>query len=67
MIKALIIFIVMYIGMLAFSKQRIWFSLGGAILMILFGVISIASVPGAINWNVIMMICGTMGIVSLFI
>lgn len=67
MIAALIIFVVMYVGMLAFSKWRVWFALGGAVAMVVCGVLSVTKVPGAINWNVIMMIAGTMGIVSLFI
>ncbi len=67
MLTALIIFVLMYAGMLAFSKWRVWFALGGAASMIIFGILSITSVPMAINWNVIMMIAGTMGIVSLFI
>ncbi len=67
MIKALIVFCVMYIGMLAFSKYRVWFALGGALMMTVLGVISLAKIPFAINWNVLMMIIGTMGIVSLFI
>jgi len=67
MITALIIFVLMYIGMLAFSKFRVFFALGAAACMVIFGVISIGDVPGAINWNVIMMISGTMGIVTLFI
>lgn len=67
MIIALIIFILMYAGMLAFSKWRVAFALGGAVCMVVAGVLPITSVPTAINWNVIMMIAGTMGIVSLFI
>jgi len=67
MIPALIIFVLMYVGMLAFSKWRVWFALGGAVAMILFGVLPLGDVLPAINWNVIMMIAGTMGIVSLFI
>lgn len=67
MIKALIVFALMYIGMLAFSKWRVAFALGGAAMMIILGVLPITAVPSAINWNVIMMIAGTMGIVSLFI
>lgn len=67
MIKALIIFVLMYAGMLAFANKRVYFALGGAALMVIFGVLSPMAVPGAINWNVIMMIAGTMGIVSLFI
>lgn len=67
MITALIIFVLMYIGMLAFSKWRVWFALGGAVAMVIFGVLPIGKVLGNINWNVIMMIAGTMGIVSLFV
>ena len=67
MLTALIIFVLMYVGMLAFSKYRVWFAIGGAACMLIFGVLPLAKVPTAINWNVIMMIAGTMGIVSLFI
>ncbi len=67
MIKALIIFVLMYVGMLAFSKYRVWFAVGGAVAMIALGVLPVTEIFGAINWNVIMMIAGTMGIVSLFI
>ncbi len=67
MITALIIFALMYVGMLIFTDKRVWFALAGAVFMIVFGILSVTKVPGAINWNVIMMIGGTMGIVSLFI
>ena len=67
MITALIIFVLMYVGMLAFSKWRVWFAVGGAAAMLIFGVLPLADFLPAINWNVIMMIAGTMGIVSLFI
>ena len=61
------ILILMYAGMLLFTKRRMWFAVGGAVCMLAFGVLPVGDVPGAINWNVIMMIAGTMGIVSLFI
>lgn len=67
MIAALVIFVLMYAGMLIFSERRVWFAIGGAVLMVVCGVLSVTKVPMAINWNVIMMIAGTMGIVSLFI
>lgn len=67
MIKALVIFVLMYVGMLAFSKARVFFALGGGVCMVVLGVLSVGAVPSAINWNVIMMIAGTMGIVTLFI
>lgn len=67
MLKALIVFALMYVGMLAFSKARVWFALAAAAVMVILGVLPVTSVPTAINWNVIMMIGGTMGIVTLFI
>ncbi len=67
MITAIIIFVAMYVGMLAFSKWRVWFALGAAAAMLIFGVLPWGALFGAINWNVIMMIAGTMGIVTLFI
>ena len=66
MIVAIIIFVLMYVGMLAFSKYRVYFALGAALLMILFGVLPIDLVLSSINWNVIMMIAGTMALVSIF-
>ncbi len=67
MITAIVIFVAMYVGMLAVSKWRVWFALGGAAAMLIFGVLPWGELFGAINWNVIMMIAGTMGIVTLFI
>lgn len=67
MLKAIVIFLAMYAGMLIFSKYRVWFAVGAAITMVITGVLPVSQVFGAINWNVIMMIAGTMAIVSLFI
>lgn len=67
MTVALIIFLLMYGAMLAFSKQRVYFALGAAFLMVLFGIVPASDILKSVDWNVIMMILGTMGIVSLFI
>ena len=67
MTTALIIFVLMYAGMLIFSKWRVWFALGAAAAMVIFGVMPLGGVLPNINWNVIMMIAGTMGLVTLFI
>lgn len=64
---ALIIFVLMYIGMFALPKFRVIFSLAAAFLMVVLGILPIGRVPSSIDWNVIMMIAGTMGIVALFI
>ena len=67
MITALIIFIAMYVGMFALPKFRVWFAVAGGVCMVALGVLPLGELAGAIDWNVIMMIAGTMGIVALFI
>lgn len=67
MILAVILFIVTYIGLLSFPKYRAYIALGSALLFIILGYMPLGEIFQSINWNVIMMIAGTMGIVSLFI
>ena len=67
MLFTLIIFILMYVLMLIFSKHRMFVALGAAIVLVIAGMLSPGGALRAIDWNVILMIGGTMGIVSLFI
>ena len=64
---ALILFIVMYAAMILFAKQRPWIALSTAVLFLILGIQPVSGVLGAIDWNVLMMLCGTMGTVALFI
>lgn len=77
---ALVLFAVIYVLMMAFQKVRPYVAVGGALVFIVMGVISMLNpgiLPGysytplealrEIDWNVIMMIAGTMGTVYLFI
>ena len=64
---ALIVFIAMYVLMTRFLNKRIFFVLGAAVIFLVAGVLPIRSVPSAINWNVLMMIGGTMVLVDFFI
>ena len=66
-LTALAIFIVMYVLMIAFSDYRPWFALGAAGIYLLLGVLPPAAVLTAINWNVLLMMTGTMLIVYYFI
>ena len=66
-IFTLIVFILMYVLMLIFSKRRMFVALGAAIVLVVAGMLSPVGALRAIDWNVILMIGGTMGIVSLFI
>jgi Na+/H+ antiporter NhaD/arsenite permease-like protein len=63
----LIVFILMYVLMLIFSKRRMFVALGAAVVLVVAGMLSPVGALRAIDWNVILMIGGTMGIVSLFI
>lgn len=64
---ALGLFILTYILLLVFPKIRAFIALAAAAIFVILGILPLGNVFGAIDWNVIMMIAGTMGIVSLFI
>jgi Na+/H+ antiporter NhaD/arsenite permease-like protein len=67
MILALIIFALMYAGLLAFADWKWLIALGTAALFLIIGILPVQHLFGAVNWNVIMMLAGTMIIVQLFI
>lgn len=67
MLFAIILFGLTYILMLTLPKYRKYVALGSALIFILSGKLPLEQVLPAIDWNVLMMIAGTMGIVSLFI
>ena len=67
MIPAIILFAVTYVLMLVFSKYRPSIALASGIIFIVTGMLPASEVFGTIDFNVILMIAGTMGIVSLFI
>ena len=64
---ALILFALTYVGLLTLQDQRHWVALGSAALFVILGILPAGQVLGNIDFNVLMMIAGTMGIVSLFI
>ncbi len=81
MLIPLIAFAMTYVLMIALPKVRHWVAAVSAALFIIWGVVSAAlwggadggvahalkSAAGAINWNVLMMLFGTMGTVYFFI
>ncbi len=67
MIYALALFAVTYVLMLVFSKYRPYIALASALVFIVTGMLPIEKVIGAIDFNVLLMIAGTMGLVALFI
>lgn len=67
MIPALILFAVTYVLMLAFSKYRPYIALGSALIFIVSGMLPLDQILPSIDFNVLLMIAGTMGVVALFI
>lgn len=67
MILALALFAVMYVLLLILSDKRWIVALAAAAIFIILGILPAGSALGAINWNVLMMLAGTMAIVELFI
>lgn len=67
MILALAIFVIMYVLLLALPKYRSYTALITAVLFMILGILPVEKAIGAINWNVIMMLAGTMMVVELFI
>lgn len=64
---ALGLFILTYILLISFSKIRVIVALSSAALFVILGIMPPKEIFPSIEWNVLMMIAGTMGIVSLFI
>lgn len=67
MYGAIAIFAIAYVLMLVFSKYRPYIALGSAFIFIVTGMLPLGNIVGAIDFNVLLMIAGTMGIVALFI
>ena len=67
MTPAIILFAATYVLMLTFSKYRPWFALASGGLFILLGMLPATEILPALDFNVLLMIGGTMGLVQLFI
>lgn len=67
MYLALGLFALTYVLLLALPNQRSFVALGSAALFVLLGILPVGEVLPAIDWNVLLMIAGTMGTVALFI
>jgi len=65
-IVVLILFIITYIFLFALTKYRALVAAGAAAVFIIIGAMPVAEIGQAINFNVLMMIAGTMGTVFLF-
>lgn len=64
---AIVIFALTYISLLAFPKVRAYIALTSAAIFVVLGILPVGEIITTVDWNVIMMIAGTMGAVGLFI
>ena len=66
MIYAIGLFVVTYVLMLAFGRYRTYIALASGALFLLTGMLPVSELFSSIDFNVLLMIIGTMGLVSLF-
>lgn len=64
---ALVVFIAVYAMMLLLPKFRAVVALAAAGLFIILGIVPASEAFGEVDWNVLLMLAGTMGTVDLFI
>ena len=67
MLAAVIVFVLTYVLMLVFQKYRPIIALVSAMIYIAMGVLTIPEALAAVDFNVLLMIAGTMGTVLLLI
>ncbi len=67
MLPAIILFAVTYVLMLIFGKYRPYIALTSGLAFIATGMLPANEIFGSIDFNVILMIAGTMGLVALFV
>ncbi len=66
-IFALVLFALMYVLMIAKPKYRPFYALAVAVIFLVSGILPLRDLASTINWNVLLMIAGTMIIVYYFI
>lgn len=67
MTYAIILFALTYVLMLTFSKYRPYIALASGLIFIATGMLPMNEIVASLDFNVLLMIAGTMGLVQLFI
>lgn len=67
MIPAAVLFVLTYVLMMTFGKYRPIIALASGLVYVLTGMLPVSELPGSLDFNVLLIIGGTMGIVRLFI
>lgn len=66
-IFALAVFIAVYVLLLVLPKYRAYVALAAAAVFVVMGIVPAGEAAAAVDWNVLLMLAGTMGTVDLFI
>lgn len=64
---AIVLFIAMYVCLIAMPKRRAVVALGAAVIFLILGILPFKKLPSVIDWNVLLMILGTLLLVDYFI
>ena len=64
---AIILFVAMYVGLITFPKRRAIIALAVAAIYIITGILPYNTVFSVVDWNVLLMIFGTLLLVDYFI
>ena len=67
MIFAIILFVLTYVLMIALPKYRPYVAIASAVIFVATGMLPLSKVLSSIDFNVLLMIAGTMGLVALVI
>lgn len=67
MLPAIILFAATYVLMIAFGKFRPYIALASGVIFIALGMLPLSDIIPSLDFNVLLMIGGTMGLVQLFI
>ena len=67
MLPAIVLFAATYVLMIAFGKFRPYIALASGVIFIVLGMLPLSDIIPSLDFNVLLMIGGTMGLVQLFI
>lgn len=67
MLLALVIFITAYVAMVVLPRYRAYVAFAAAVAFVVLGILPARLLLSSVDWNVLLMIAGTMGIANLFI
>ena len=67
MTLAIVVFAATYILMIALPRWRCYVALAAAGVFVAVGILPFSTVPSAVDWNILLMLLGTMGTVTFFI